>query len=253
MNASTPDALLEAAEALFSAHGYDAVGIREIADRAGANIASIRYHFGGKRELYVATVHRSMKRRHQEDAWLHLEEAPSSRRDAAVRLAGFIRAKVDAIVGDPCSAACAQLLHREASTPSEAFGAVVDGFVRPHIERLERTIAVIDPDLTKAELTRRANFVLGLVVHHHHFRPFIEELGGSSFESARVRNTLTEDLIRFALRGLRAGETFIDRVIETAKTSPPKPSTPSAPTPKQAPKKTRASAPTGRSGKGSPA
>ena len=59
----THDALLDVAERLFGEKGYAAVGIREIAEQAGANIAAIKYHFGSKSDLYLQTVRRAMARR----------------------------------------------------------------------------------------------------------------------------------------------------------------------------------------------
>jgi len=55
----TPDTrerLLQAAVIAFGRRDYDGVSIREVVEAAGANIAAISYHFGGKQELYLATV-----------------------------------------------------------------------------------------------------------------------------------------------------------------------------------------------------
>lgn len=41
---------------LFAERGYDGVPLSAIADRAGVNKAMVSYHFGGKRELYLAIV-----------------------------------------------------------------------------------------------------------------------------------------------------------------------------------------------------
>jgi AcrR family transcriptional regulator len=43
--------LLQAAEALFVEHGYEAMSLRQITMQAGANIAAVNYHFGGKEAL----------------------------------------------------------------------------------------------------------------------------------------------------------------------------------------------------------
>src|SRR5688572_28061928 len=45
-------ALLSAARDLFLRYGYRAVSSRQIAAAAGANVAMIRYYFGGKAGLY---------------------------------------------------------------------------------------------------------------------------------------------------------------------------------------------------------
>jgi len=58
MAASGPDKpvqerLLNAAEGLFSGHGFYHTSIREIAAAADCNVASVNYYFGGKERLYI--------------------------------------------------------------------------------------------------------------------------------------------------------------------------------------------------------
>jgi TetR/AcrR family transcriptional regulator, regulator of cefoperazone and chloramphenicol sensitivity len=48
--------LLRTALAVFAHRDFEAVSVREIVDQAGANIAAISYHFGGKQALYLATA-----------------------------------------------------------------------------------------------------------------------------------------------------------------------------------------------------
>ena len=49
----TRQRILAAAEKLFSAAGYDAIGMREITRAAGVNSAAVHYHFGSKEELFL--------------------------------------------------------------------------------------------------------------------------------------------------------------------------------------------------------
>lgn len=48
--------LILAAIDLFGRDGYAAVSTRALCERAGTNVSSIKYHFGGKEELYKAAV-----------------------------------------------------------------------------------------------------------------------------------------------------------------------------------------------------
>ena len=48
--------LVESGIVLFGARGYDGVTTRELAHGARTNISSIKYHFGGKEELYRAVL-----------------------------------------------------------------------------------------------------------------------------------------------------------------------------------------------------
>ncbi len=48
----TRQRLLEAAREVFSEFGYNGASVRQIVSRAGTNVASVNYHFGGKDALY---------------------------------------------------------------------------------------------------------------------------------------------------------------------------------------------------------
>ncbi|HET7233478.1 MAG TPA: CerR family C-terminal domain-containing protein [Longimicrobium sp.] len=56
--ADTPALILDAAEALFAAQGFDATTIKQIGARAGANPALIYYYFNSKDELYRHVLRR---------------------------------------------------------------------------------------------------------------------------------------------------------------------------------------------------
>ncbi|CAM3636119.1 TetR family transcriptional regulator [Cohnella lubricantis] len=46
--------LLLAAKKLFARYGYDGTSIRQICEEAGANVALVSYHFGGKENIFKA-------------------------------------------------------------------------------------------------------------------------------------------------------------------------------------------------------
>ncbi|MCG8472925.1 MAG: TetR/AcrR family transcriptional regulator [Desulfobacterales bacterium] len=53
--------ILDSAEALFAEWGYHATSLRQITDLAGANVASVNYHFGGKEKLLYAVLKRLLE------------------------------------------------------------------------------------------------------------------------------------------------------------------------------------------------
>ncbi len=53
--------ILDAAEKLFSRHGFDGVTLRKIADLAGVDVALTNYHFGSKRALFETVFMRRAK------------------------------------------------------------------------------------------------------------------------------------------------------------------------------------------------
>src|SRR6056297_2025959 len=50
---NTRERILDQAERLFAAKGYEAVSIREITGAAESNLAAVNYHFGNKMNLYL--------------------------------------------------------------------------------------------------------------------------------------------------------------------------------------------------------
>jgi len=65
----TRQKLIESAGQIFAELGYDAATVRQITDRAGANIASVNYHFGDKLQLYREVLTKVLSQRRQ---WLEL-------------------------------------------------------------------------------------------------------------------------------------------------------------------------------------
>lgn len=60
-DAGTTDRLLDAAERLFADHGYEGVGMRQLADEADVNLGAATYHFGSKEALFIETFMRRFR------------------------------------------------------------------------------------------------------------------------------------------------------------------------------------------------
>ena len=54
--ATTRAAILKAARQAFSSHGYDRVGVRDIAAKAGVTAALVNRYFGSKKQLFAEAV-----------------------------------------------------------------------------------------------------------------------------------------------------------------------------------------------------
>jgi len=146
--AATRQAILDSARWCFSHDGYDQVGVRHIAARAGADPALVNRYFGSKEGLFAEAV----------SAKFDLNEIIAGDRALlGERLARYVLQKKTPSNGyDPLVA----LLR---SSSSEVAGgmlrdALVDGFVRPLAARLD------GPDaMPRAELM--GSILLGLLVY----------------------------------------------------------------------------------------
>jgi AcrR family transcriptional regulator len=147
--------LLEAAEELFAASGYDGVSIEQITRTAKANRAAVSFHFGGKERLYIEAVkyaHRNCINGAPFPEW------PAGT-PAAERLRGFIRTMIVRMTTD-LSPSSAQLMMREMVQPTAACEEIVRDYIRPMADVLVRILDEMLPP--QVPLTRR--YLLGFSI-----------------------------------------------------------------------------------------
>src|SRR6185437_4699099 len=65
-SADTKTRILDAAEELFTEHGFEATSLRQLTTAAGVNLAAVNYHFGSKEELFQAVLTRRLDPMNQE-------------------------------------------------------------------------------------------------------------------------------------------------------------------------------------------
>jgi AcrR family transcriptional regulator len=123
---TTKQRLLEAAEELFAARGFDGVSVEQITRKAKANRAAVSFHFGGKERLYIEAVkyaHRNCISGAPFPDW------PAGT-PAAERLRDFVRTMIVRMTAD-LSPASAQLMMREMIQPTAACEEIVREYIRP--------------------------------------------------------------------------------------------------------------------------
>lgn len=94
--AETSARLLDAAERLFGADGYDATPTARIVAEAGVAQGSLFFHFKDKRGLFIA-AHDRLQERLIGDILANAERAP----DARARFDSIWRGYLDAVAADP--------------------------------------------------------------------------------------------------------------------------------------------------------
>src|SRR6185295_7644595 len=95
---ATSDRLLAAATDLFARRGFHATSIREIAEQAGANVASGHYHYGSKRGLYLQVLRDQFARvRASFDRFGHVPPARELKRLPRKQLIALLERRIAAM------------------------------------------------------------------------------------------------------------------------------------------------------------
>lgn len=202
-SASTPDGskalLLAAAIKLFSEKSFDAVGTRELTEEAGVNLASIKYHFGSKSELFLAAVS-SVLAETEDEMPMKFLTSPSTSRDEALKTIGnFIVRFVSSLVKKNKHSGCRMLFREtlsDASDSSEMRDSLVTmavtRFMAPTFKLLEAHVAVACPNNSDGDNKRIAHGIISLAVFVVTHRPFLEKMANSEIDEPE---TLKEKII----------------------------------------------------------
>ncbi len=170
---STRDALIRAGIMLFGEQGFDATSTRALAQAAGANIAAIAYHFGGKEGLRLACAE-ALAAEMAARLDLSAVEPAGDRDTAREQLIAIQRRFIGFLIADERAAAVSRFVLRELSAPSGAFAVLFETLMRPaHTQlcRLWGAATGTDPD---SEATRLAVFAaLGSTAYFRVARPVV--------------------------------------------------------------------------------
>jgi len=160
-DSGTKARLLAAAREHFARRGVKEATVREICAQAGANVAAVNYHFGGKDKLFMAVLMDFLEKA-QAKYPVHMGLAPGS--PPQDRLKAYIRSLLYRLMGDgdPVNEKLGQLLSAEFIEPSENFDIVADRYITPHHEVL---LDILRDLLPKAEARVIPLCAAGVVGH----------------------------------------------------------------------------------------
>lgn len=203
-------ALVRAAVEVFGECGRDAATTRDIAERAGQNIAAIAYYFGGKEGLYLAVAEQIvdviMARIGplMDEAELALRE----RRASPEACLEFLKRLLSlSIATNQTMMPLTGIIVREQTHPTKAFTILYNGC----LERLHRLGAAlirtyVGNRATDAECIVRFHALLGEALAFRFARATIMRRAGwkevGEAEENAIRNVVTEHA-ELALRALR--------------------------------------------------
>jgi len=198
--ADTRQRLIEAASEIFIEQGYKAAKIRDIVQRAGANVAAVNYHFNGKEGLYAEVIRQHAAQAIEDFAHVTAEESRAP--DAQLR--HYVRTFLKRLLGNNVQSRMARLIARESVEPSAAFDLVVEQFVVPQHVALHNTVRAILGEQAGKESVRRCSMsIIGQCLYYWSARRVVRRLDpGLEYDEEEV-GRLAEHIVEFSLAGMR--------------------------------------------------
>lgn len=200
-SATTRAALIEAATPLFADEGFEATRIRDIADRAKANIAAINYHFGSKMGLYQAVMKAQSE---QMIANFPLETEETAKATPEERLQWLVKNILRRVLGSDEKDRPTRMCVREFIEPTEALDFLVKEIVT-HQHAITRSVvaAVAGRELSEEELSRHAVSLVSQCFYYGLAEPMLTRLGVKIPRTDAEIDVLAAHIVRFSLAGMR--------------------------------------------------
>jgi len=194
----TRQRLLEAAGEVFAEHGFRDATIREICERAKANIAAVHYHFGDKEELYAAVFSYA-----RSCAVAQFDEQ-ASLGTAEERLRTFIRAVLTRFFDDGRPAWLGKLVAQEMIDPTKALDSLINEQIRPNSERLKAIVReLIGVEIDEQELWRCTFSIAAQWLFYFHCGQVVKRLNPDQRFGQQELERLADHITKFSVAALK--------------------------------------------------
>lgn len=201
----TRNALLDAAERLFADVGIDGASLRSITAEAGANLASVNYHFGSKEGLVRAVL----SRRFRPITELRLAALDGCEADSDESpelecvLRAFVAPVIKMLANDPDQGAhFIRFMGRVHSEPNETTTSMLREEFGETLERFGAALHAALPELAPDQLFWRFHFAMGAMLHTISCGQLLTEYteGACSYDDPE---DVTRRLVAFMAAGMR--------------------------------------------------
>jgi AcrR family transcriptional regulator len=213
MTISTPtdtkSDLLEAAERLFAEHGIARSSLRAITREAGANLASVNYHFGSKEGLVRAVFARRLEPLNRERLALldRCLESTKGKPDLECVLHALVGpALVMMCDHEPGHRCFAELMGRAITAPETRVRSILLDEFREVKEQFTAVLATILPHLSQEELFWRFHFMIGAMAHTVAGSFFVAKQSDGVVDTSDVEG-MTLKLVNFLAAAMSAPAT----------------------------------------------
>ena len=169
LQGETSRRIIVAAESLFAERGYDGTSMRNIAQKAGVNLAASHYHHGDKEALYLLVLSRRLRTINETRLSL-LAQAEQEAKGQPVPMTRILE-----ILSRPLFELCAdsrsggryfaRILGRSLVEPLPFMDAILAREFQPVMARFTQALRRHVPNLSPEEFLWRLGFVIG-AMHH---------------------------------------------------------------------------------------
>jgi AcrR family transcriptional regulator len=204
----TKEKILDAAEALFMEHGFEATSMRQMTAAAGVNLAAVNYHFGSKEVLFQAVLTRRLDPMNQERIALltrfEREASPGALSCERILAAMFIPALRLARDRKRGGKDFLRLLGRAYADPAPFIRQFLAGQYASMIARFKAAFGRALPQLPKRELSWRLHFVMGALSYTLAGTDALKLIAELNPRDTQNDETLLRRLAPFLVAGLKA-------------------------------------------------
>jgi len=197
---ATAARLLAAATELFAERGFANVTVRDVCERAQANVAAINYHFRGKDGLYQAVLQSAIAIMRETT---ELARRAGEGQAAEEQLRIYVRTFITRVVASRGNW-IHQLMAREMSDPTPALDLVISQVIRPRLALLSGIVAALmdvepaDPRVLPCVFSVNAQCVTLL---NHKGAGRIDPAFAATLETIEP---MVDHIARFSLAGIAA-------------------------------------------------
>jgi AcrR family transcriptional regulator len=196
---TTRDRIIEAAGEIFAERGFESTTVRDICQRAEANIAAVNYYFGDKQRLYVEAVVRAHRWRMEQARLPDWNEATPPED----KLADFIVTFIRRIRTGPENTWHTRLIMREMMNPHEACAELVQSSIRPQFDILQGILRELArAELSEEQLHLTAFSVVGQCLFYHFADPVVRNLVSGGEYAAYDVDKLAQHILEFSLSAI---------------------------------------------------
>ncbi len=210
-NIDTRERILDAAERLFMAHGYEGTSMRQITGDAAVNLAAVNYHFGSKESLMQEVFRRRLDWLNEERLRVldEMERAAAGKPLKPSQIVDGFFGTLLRLADDDQRGGIVflRLLGRTHTEPSEFIRTFLADEYAGVMERYQQALFRALPDVPRAEIVWRFHFMLGATSYAIAGTDALRLVADWKIEEADTvdrNDRLVPRLMSFLLGGLRA-------------------------------------------------